>query len=213
MPPTLKIFLLCSIFIVPIFGFSFLFYMRFKTKKIVEKYRKKEIEEATFEPIAVDPKIIDIGRDNFWSLEELQFLLNTSKMNNFQNVLIKGSTSGLEALMLVKQLFINVYVNEEDLDIEEYNFYLSNKSLFTKGVITNFDANTAIDLIIFKPSNNYDLNASFDQFWPNLRAKGLVIVVNPNPKDSKRLTNYLKITKIQHEKAQNLHNKILLITK
>ncbi|UVD81636.1 hypothetical protein NV226_02835 [Mycoplasma iguanae] len=203
--------LAASVIIVPTIGFGILFYIKHINKKILAKSHDQSIIKKN--KVFILPEYVEFYKESFWTTDEINFLLNTVSINNFSNAAVLGKTSAFELLVLANQLKINAYAFEKDL-VDPYKEYIENTILFpNKLFLLNQNQIPKLDFIVLKNIPEADFNNNFDLAWKNLRALGIIIIINIPKKVKKEFYEYLKLTGIRFEERKTENNSILLITK
>ncbi|MGY6171933.1 BC85_0335 family putative methyltransferase [Candidatus Mycoplasma pogonae] len=214
MPEWLKIILGLSIVIVPALGFGYFYYIKIKMKKYVSEIQTKN---TPVEPVALQPELLDMEQDAYWTIDELTFMLNTCKMNNLQTAIILGPNSGMEMLILANQLNMQTFLLEQDLDIEQYQKNLINVANFfglQPHIINEAEyAAQTFDFVIIKADKNHEIETLFDQTYKSLAKNGVILLANPSNKHLKNFKEYFKLSNIRHEIIKTSQNQIVLITK
>ena len=132
---------------------------------------------------------------NSISHEIVEFCINTCIRNEYKNILMISNVELYESIVLSNKANVNVYVEEENFDINGYQELIKNNDIaaHTITLLKNFDKFNSFDAILVLNANQ-DFDSLFLKYEDRLKNNGMFIVANTKS-NKKSLKNLVKEVK------------------
>ena len=132
---------------------------------------------------------------NSISHEIVEFCINTCIRNEYKNILMISNVELYESIVLSNKANVNVYVEEENFDINGYQELIKNNDIATHSItlLKNFDKFNSFDAILVLNANQ-DFDSLFLKYEDKLKNNGMFIVANTKS-NKKSLKNLVKEVK------------------
>ena len=132
---------------------------------------------------------------NSISHEIVEFCINTCIRNEYKNILMISNVELYESIVLSNKANVNVYVEEENFDINGYQELIKNNDIaaHTITLLKNFDKFNSFDAILVLNANQ-DFDSLFLKYEDKLKNNGMFIVANTKS-NKKSLKNLVKEVK------------------
>ena len=132
---------------------------------------------------------------NSISHEIVEFCINTCIRNEYKNILMISNVELYESIVLSNKANVNVYVEEENFDINGYQELIKNNDIATHSItlLKNFDKFNSFDAILVLNANQ-DFDSLFLKYEDRLKNNGMFIVANTKS-NKKSLKNLVKEVK------------------
>ena len=162
-------------------------------KELIEKpSEQKMINRADFGKSDVNlQKLLK----NSISHEIVEFCINTCIRNEYKNILMISNVELYESIVLSNKANVNVYVEEENFDINGYQELIKNNDIAAHSItlLKNFDKFNSFDAILVLNANQ-DFDSLFLKYEDRLKNNGMFIVANTKS-NKKSLKNLVKEVK------------------
>ena len=132
---------------------------------------------------------------NSISHEIVEFCINTCIRNEYKNILMISNVELYESIVLSNKANVNVYVEEENFDINGYQELIKNNDIAAHSItlLKNFDKFNSFDAILVLNANQ-DFDSLFLKYEDKLKNNGMFIVANTKS-NKKSLKNLVKEVK------------------
>ena len=132
---------------------------------------------------------------NSISHEIVEFCINTCIRNEYKNILMISNVELYESIVLSNKANVNVYVEEENFDINGYQELIKNDVIAAHSItlLKNFDKFNSFDAILVLNANQ-DFDSLFLKYEDRLKNNGMFIVANTKS-NKKSLKNLVKEVK------------------
>ena len=132
---------------------------------------------------------------NSISHEIVEFCINTCIRNEYKNILMISNVELYESIVLSNKANVNVYVEEENFDINGYQELIKNNDIAAHSItlLKNFDKFNSFDAILVLNANQ-DFDSLFLKYEDRLKNNGMFIVANTKS-NKKSLKNLVKEVK------------------
>ena len=132
---------------------------------------------------------------NSISHEIVEFCINTCIRNEYKSILMISNVELYESIVLSNKANVNVYVEEENFDINGYQELIKNNDIaaHTITLLKNFDKFNSFDAILVLNANQA-FDSLFLQYEDRLKNNGMFIVANTKS-NKKSLKNLVKEVK------------------
>ena len=132
---------------------------------------------------------------NSISHEIVEFCINTCIRNEYKNILMISNVELYESIVLSNKANVNVYVEEENFDINGYQELIKNNDIAAHSItlLKNFDKFNSFDAILVLNANQ-DFDSLFLKYEDKLKNNGMFIVANTTS-NKKSLKNLVKEVK------------------
>lgn len=132
---------------------------------------------------------------NSISHEIVEFCINTCIRNEYKNILMISNVELYESIVLSNKANVNVYVEEENFDINGYQELIKNNDIAAHSItlLKNFDKFNSFDTILVLNANQ-DFDSLFLKYEDRLKNNGMFIVANTKS-NKKSLKNLVKEVK------------------
>ena len=132
---------------------------------------------------------------NSISHEIVEFCINTCIRNEYKNILMISNVELYESIVLSNKANVNVYVEEENFDINGYQELIKNNDIAAHSItlLKNFDKFNSFDAILVLNANQ-DFDSLFLKYEDRLKNNGICIVANTKS-NKKSLKNLVKEVK------------------
>ena len=132
---------------------------------------------------------------NSISHEIVEFCINTCIRNEYKTILMISNVELYESIVLSNKANVNVYVEEENFDINGYQELIKNNDIAAHSItlLKNFDKFNSFDAILVLNANQ-DFDSLFLKYEDRLKNNGMFIVANTksNKKSLKNLDKEVK---------------------
>ena len=132
---------------------------------------------------------------NSISHEIVEFCINTCIRNEYKTILMISNVELYESIVLSNKANVNVYVEEENFDINGYQELIKNNDIAAHSItlLKNFDKFNSFDAILVLNANQ-DFDSLFLKYEDRLKNNGMFIVANTKS-NKKSLKNLVKEVK------------------
>ena len=132
---------------------------------------------------------------NSISHEIVEFCINTCIRNEYKTILMISNVELYESIVLSNKANVNVYVEEENFDINGYQELIKNNDIAAHSItlLKNFDKFNSFDAILVLNANQ-DFDSLFLKYEDKLKNNGMFIVANTKS-NKKSLKNLVKEVK------------------
>ena len=204
----LRTFLIATAIAFPVIALIAFVIILFKIKqKRKEINASQQLIQKELHEIPSEQKMInraDFGKSdvnlqkllkNSISHEIVEFCINTCIRNEYKNILMISNVELYESIVLSNKANVNVYVEEENFDINGYQELIKNNDIAAHSItlLKNFDKFNSFDAILVLNANQ-DFDSLFLKYEDKLKNNGMFIVANTKS-NKKSLKNLVKEVK------------------
>ena len=204
----LRTFLIATAIAFPVIALIAFVIILFKIKQKRKEINASQqlIQEELLEKPSEQKMInrVDFGKSdvnlqkllkNSISHEIVEFCINTCIRNEYKNILMISNVELYESIVLSNKANVNVYVEEENFDINGYQELIKNNDIAAHSItlLKNFDKFNSFDAILVLNANQ-DFDSLFLKYEDKLKNNGMFIVANTKS-NKKSLKNLVKEVK------------------